>query len=246
MGREAKRIPLDFGWPLKKVWEGYLLPESLHEEECQKCAGSGLSPEAGALSETFYPHQIGSRYGRQHEERLAWHDKIGQAEVDNLLAEGRLRTWVPGENGERGHWESLPRTADEVNAAQRRGGLDGHDGINRHVLVKFRCERLGIPYLCSRCEGHGSVEKYDGQRAEAEAWGPTEPPIGDGWQMWETTSEGSPTSPVFATAQELAAWCAASGASVFGSHTAPADEWLRIITGEQMASVTIAPGVICI
>ena len=26
-----------------------------------------------------------------------------------------------------------------------------------------------------------------------------EPPIGDGWQVWETVSEGSPVTPVFAT-----------------------------------------------
>lgn len=31
-----------------------------------------------------------------------------------------------------------------------------------------------------------------------------EPPEGEGWQVWETVSEGSPISPVFATAEELA------------------------------------------
>lgn len=30
-----------------------------------------------------------------------------------------------------------------------------------------------------------------------------EPPEGEGWQIWETVSEGSPTSPVFATREEL-------------------------------------------
>jgi hypothetical protein len=30
-----------------------------------------------------------------------------------------------------------------------------------------------------------------------------DPPIGDGWQLWETVSEGSPITPVFATAEEL-------------------------------------------
>ncbi len=24
MGRELKRVPLDFDWPTKKVWDGYL------------------------------------------------------------------------------------------------------------------------------------------------------------------------------------------------------------------------------
>jgi hypothetical protein len=30
-----------------------------------------------------------------------------------------------------------------------------------------------------------------------------DPPAGDGWQIWETVSEGSPNSPVFATKEEL-------------------------------------------
>lgn len=43
------------------------------------------------------------------------------------------------------------------------------------------------------------------------------PPTGEGWQMWEDTSEGSPMSPVFATREELARWLANY------------DQWLAII-----------------
>ena len=35
-----------------------------------------------------------------------------------------------------------------------------------------------------------------------------EPPTGDGYQCWETTSEGSPISPVFKTFVELCNWLA--------------------------------------
>ena len=59
---------------------------------------------------------------------------------------------------------------------------------------------------CPTCDGHGSLEAYPGQRAEADAWEPTEPPEGEGWQYWETVSEGSPISPVFATADGLSRW----------------------------------------
>ena len=96
---------------------------------------------------------------------------------------------------------------------------------------------------CPTCEGNATVEKYPGQLAEAEAWEPTVPPTGEGWQMWETTSDGSPLSPVFATPEELAEWCV-DGATVFGCHRAGRDEWLRIITGEDFAHLTIAPGVV--
>jgi hypothetical protein len=33
-----------------------------------------------------------------------------------------------------------------------------------------------------------------------------EPPTGEGWQVWETVSEGSPRSPVFAGRDSLVAW----------------------------------------
>ena len=92
--------------------------------------------------------------------------------------------------------------------------------------------------------GYLTPERLRGdERAEADAWEPIEPPTGEGWQMWETTSEGSPSSPVFATAEELAEWCV-DGATVFGRHRAGRDEWLRIITGEDFAHITIAPGVV--
>src|SRR3990167_5436206 len=144
MGREIKRVPLDFSWPLHKVWEGFLMPESLHLPECPDCRGDGYSVEARAISKTFYAHQIGGH----NAEALAWHNKIGQAEVDHLVAEGRLsvlRKRQPTDDNPR-DWElvSEPRSAAEINAENTRGGMNGHDGINRMLLVSFRCERLGI------------------------------------------------------------------------------------------------------
>ncbi len=41
---------------------------------------------------------------------------------------------------------------------------------------------------------------------ERDEWEGTEPPEGEGWQLWETTSEGSPISPVFKEGEELAQW----------------------------------------
>jgi hypothetical protein len=82
----------------------------------------------------------------------------------------------------------------------------GHDGINVGVAIRARCEREGAEETCQTCQGHASTEAYPGQRAEAEAWEPTDPPTGDGWQLWETVSEGSPISPVFSTAEGLARW----------------------------------------
>lgn len=44
---------------------------------------------------------------------------------------------------------------------------------------------------------------YNDETGEYEGWAPTEPPEGDGWQVWETVSEGSPITPVFPTAAAL-------------------------------------------
>jgi hypothetical protein len=50
-----------------------------------------------------------------------------------------------------------------------------------------------------------------------------------GWCMYETTSEGTPISPVLETPEALARWLADTGASSFGRDTATYDQWLRTI-----------------
>lgn len=212
--REAKRVPLDFDHPLNEVWPGYLMGPEFDWPSCPKCEGDGYSREAQAIANTFYSHQIGGPNAKA----LAWGDKLGQAEVDHLIEEGRLRVWRDGE------YHAEPRTAADVNAEQRAGGFGAHDAINRMILVEFRCERLGIERLCAHCGGYGDVATYE-QRAAADEWQLTEPPEGDGWQLWETTSEGSPVSPVFETPEALADWCA-DNATWFGDMRWPAEKWL--------------------
>jgi hypothetical protein len=201
MGRQIKRVPLDFDWPLHKVWKGFVMPESLHLATCPDCDGEGYSVEARAIAHTFYAHQCGS-------EALAWHNKIGQAEVDNLVAEDRLcvlkkRAPTP-DNPRDWEWVAVPRTAAEVNAENTRGGMGGHDAINRMILIRFRCDRLGITSECPRCDGAGTIGT-DAQRKAYDEWKGADPPVGEGWQVWETVSEGSPVSPVYPTKDALIA-----------------------------------------
>lgn len=212
--RTLKRVPLDFDWPLKEVWQGYLMPDDLRLPTCHECAGEGYGREARAIAYTFYPHMIGG----PHADALAWCDKIGQAEVDHLAAEGRLRDF--GDSP----------TAEQVNAAERgpRRGFWGHDAINRLILIRFRCEQLGIPPYCPACEGSGELGTPE-QRAAYEAWEPSDPPKGDGYQLWETTSEGSPVSPVFPTAEALARWCA-DNATLFAGQGADYAAWMQLIS----------------
>jgi hypothetical protein len=54
-----------------------------------------------------------------------------------------------------------------------------------------------------------------------ESWSREEPPSGDGWQVWETVSEGSPVSPVFATAEELIEYLVEGGDESDRKHGEP-------------------------
>lgn len=63
------------------------------------------------------------------------------------------------------------------------------------------------------------------------------------YMMYETTSEGSPISPAFATPEELAQWLTDTDASAFAGQTASYEGWLRVARGGFACSAVIAPGV---
>ena len=127
MGREVKRVPLDFDWPLRQVWKGYLNPYYKHFRKCPFCDGSGYNPETKQLSDDWYA--FGSYYAR-------WCDKITQDEVDALVEKGRLYDFT--HEIVRGHgWVKKDPpyhpTAREVNTWARNGR--GHDAINQWICV---------------------------------------------------------------------------------------------------------------
>lgn len=204
-----RRVPLNFDWPLNKVWHGYVLPEHLRLPSCEDCCydgyrSTGLSPAAYAIESTFYAHETPEPW-RSH---IAWHDKITQPEVDMLLKQGRLSArWETDPDTGKGRWASTPVTAAEVNAAQHGpyDGLRDHDAINRSLLVKYRCKRLRIDMDCPTCAGTTHVGTPE-QVAAKKAWNPFKPPKGKGWQVWEDVSEGSPISPVHPTRDALIDW----------------------------------------
>lgn len=251
MSREVRRVPVDFDWPLHKVWEGYLMPDSLHGEPCPDCK-NGYSPHAQNLFDLWYgyipfdPHSTGSTplrhdtpavrefaernvqrapeyYGHGESaivceaRRLAdlwngsWCHHLAQDDVDALVEADRLydftHTWSPETRWQKIEPPVFP-TAEQVNEWSLRGF--GHDSCNAHIVIAARCAREGVRTTCQTCQGHANVEVYPGQRADADAWEHTEPPTGEGWQLWETVSEGSPVSPVFETAEALAQWLTTS------------------------------------
>lgn len=61
------------------------------------------------------------------------------------------------------------------------------------------------------------------------------------FMMYEDTSEGTPISPAFATAEELARWLADTGASAFGDQTASYEAWLSTINRGWACSAILSP-----
>lgn len=158
-----------------------------------------------------------------------WSHHLSQEDVDALVAADRLmdltHTWDRDrEPSERWQPTGHHPTAEEVNRWSIRRGHLGHDCVNCYVVVGATCERMGVDSTCATCGGHGNIAT-DAQREAAERVETYEPPAGDGWQLWETTSEGSPISPVFPTAEELAEW-AAENATVFAGIKMSYEEWL--------------------
>ena len=131
MGREIHRVPLDFKWPLKKTWGGFLNPYSKQAANCTKCEGTGASPDVQRMDAEWYgtapfdplaygakvlwpshpailtialrnidatPEYYGTDAGAIDREvgRLwllfkgRWCHNLIQADVDALVAEGRL------------------------------------------------------------------------------------------------------------------------------------------------------------
>ena len=81
-------------------------------------------------------------------------------------------------------------------------------------------------------ESHGcpNYEKYFGEVID-KLRELCEVPEGEGYQLWETTSEGSPVSPVFKTLDELCAWCE-DNATTFGSYKASKEEWKQMLSDD--------------
>jgi hypothetical protein len=275
VGREIRRVPVDFDWPRGETWHGYLMPEHLGQEPCPDCT-NGYSRHATNLFNRWYgrtpfrpedngstpfqashpgirakaernvaeaPHYYGTGESAIQREasRLAalyngaWSHHLNAADVAALLEADRLYDFthqiIPGKGWQRREPLVIP-TPEEVNNWSIQ--WIGHDSINASVVVRARCELEGFPAVCGTCNGSGGIWRDAEHKAAHEAWERTDPPTGDGWQLWETVSEGSPISPVFPTADGLTEWMTTEDAK-WGA----AGPWSR----EQAAAFVNGPGV---
>jgi hypothetical protein len=212
MGREIRRVPKDFDFPLNETWTGFLHPDGLRGDPCSDCFTKGTTPAyewvmgIGLLLEDVV-HDLGDqrreRPAHPYLHEMPHHPyDIGEYDRDT-------KTWVrPGQEMLRPSEDLLPLMTKLCEISEDRL-TSPMAGYTYRVGMKL-IEAAGLDPMewgkCPTCGGHGDIEKYKGQRAEYEAWEPTDPPEGDGWQLWQTVSEGGPISPVFATQEELARW----------------------------------------
>jgi hypothetical protein len=274
MGRELKRVPLSFDWPIGKTWAGYLNPHyEGHCGNCEHCQGSGSSPQAIMLRDLWYGHMpfhpainvsepftpdtpqvrrfaernVSSApdyYGGSGEDTIlrecsrlcglfnrAWNHHLTQEDVDALWKSGRLKH----------DFKKKPKARD-VNLWSIVGF--GHDSINQWIVSKSRFKANRWPTECAFCKGSGSVWDSPESKRKAERWTRKEPPKGEGYQLWETVSEGSPISPVFGTPEELAEWLTESPEYKWKENDAGTtkDQWLRFINGPGWAPSMISNG----
>ena len=206
MGREVRRVPLDFDHPIGELWPGFVPPSW---RACPAGCHAGATPADDWL-EGFVSLLLlaggDSARDRQHPFIDELHSAMGyDGRVPCGLAE--LTTALAG----------------------RAPSGWGHDAIDRWTATKKLIQAAGLPEdwgTCKTCNGHGI---HPDDLAASEAWAKTDPPNGPGWQMWETTSEGSPMSPVFATPEKLAWWLSENGVSACGNMTATYEAWLGMI-----------------
>lgn len=90
-----------------------------------------------------------------------------------------------------------------------------------HVTYQTKYASKSVEgWECPFCWGEGEANPGD-----------IEPPEGDGWQLWEEVSEGSPITPVFATAEELANWLVTPGNDKSITCGTTREQWLQMFHG---------------
>lgn len=196
MGREVRRVALDFDWPVGKIWQGFINP---YHAPCPACKGRGQLQDRDTLDslcrlfDTVSTDSKNRPPGIEIGPRQPLPMTIGRMYWPHpYTIEARIRD--PGPN--------FHQIADGLAGDRKFLGCLGYNTAYQLSVAILKAAGLDPDTwgICSACKGEGTdpelKEKYD-------AWEPTNPPEGEGWQLWETVSEGSPITKVFSTKEEF-------------------------------------------
>lgn len=235
MGIELKKVPLDFQWEIGKVWCGYVNPHQIHK--CKECNGNRESNEFQELLNEWYSSNNGEYKPNPFVKDCiyntkAWKNNLTDDDVQALLEADRLweftrmplndeqkeiveqqianggNSWLPFNNG------YIP-TAKEVNDWNLKQHGYGHDSLNGLTCIKARLKREKKDYKCNSCKGTGENWQHHKAKSLYKNWKKYDPPTGKGFQLWTTTNEGSPMTPVFESLEKLCEYCETEKISVF-------------------------------
>lgn len=187
MGREIRRVPVGFDWPLNKPWQGFIPPawRPCPNEAMRLCV-NGSTPASAWLGVIVHHLMI----------------------LGDDARRGRLHPWCAALALAPNAQPGPDMTALTVGLAGREPSFLGHDACDQWSAQKKIVEAAGLDPnawgTCTVCKGHAI---HPDDYAASEAWEGEAPPAGEGWQIWETVSEGSPITPAFASPEELADWC---------------------------------------
>lgn len=220
MGRTLRRVPMDFDWPMEKLWEGYINPYR------DPCPAQAVRTCVGGYSSTYeWLHSVvrmllllgdDARFedAPKSPSRMFPHPYLMSILATACVSETPRMT------------KELTRVSTFL--AGRKPSIMGHDGLDGYSATLKIGKLAGLKkgwHVCSVCKGTGIDPAI---QAQHDAWKPTDPPTGDGFQLWCTTSTGAPLSPVFASLEELCGWCE-NNATTFARHRATAAEWQKML-----------------
>lgn len=214
MGRELKRVPLDFAWPENKPWGGYLNPHYDKRHNCTDCNGHGNTTARRRLNDLVSLLMLSG--------------------TDALSSRGSCHPYLRETPLFSTQGITCGKDMAELTEglAGRSPSFMGHDSCDKWSASKKIIAAAGLPDewgTCLLCNGEGTIWDSPEDKQAAEDWTRSEPPTGDGYQIWETVSEGSPISPVFATPEELAHYM--SGTRWGADKGSTYETWMKFITG---------------
>lgn len=250
---------MDFDWPLHKRWNGFINPH-YHRcpADGTTCFGgqtgaaqwldsfARLLMMAGEDSQFTDDPQAQARFAGA---KMVWPHPYLQEMPNRPTHSQKLERWsseavlapkrpdyIDGHISSDGKLFATFRTPISTDMQELTTGLSGRKpgirglGSGAGAVVRKIRDAAGVRAdwgNCPVCKGTG----MDPASEDAcRAWRKTEPPTGDGFQLWETCTSGSPASPVFASLDDLCEWCV-DGATTFGSAHATADEWREMLDG---------------
>lgn len=236
-GRTVKRVALDFDWPLNERWKGYLNPHYKPCPEKGKTCWNGATAAAKFLEAVARMLCTAADDAMKRENHPWFGDFHWMRDMPDWFnqpewSRREMVELVKKLTGEEGipPFGFLGRDHEVYTRILKQTGLampeiEYAKGNWEDFDRKHREACKGAWGICQVCLGND----LDPACKEAcEAWKEEEPPAGPGWQLWETVTEGSPISPVFRTARELAAWCAGN-ATIMADEKLTNEEWLKII-----------------